>query len=178
MRLGRTLGEVLRHPIDFLETHILGDWAQRSTILLVMQNVDNRVKMRLGRSIFTLFRRNLVSQPENEFARRIPSKLPVAHQVTKTMAARIGAVPAGPINEGLLNTTMTAKIMGDCPFREEAEHGAIVQAAGRVHFADHGADFDWRSCQVACSPGNIGRIDAYRGKLVLQRFMAELIYLG
>lgn len=125
MRLGRTLGEVLRHPIDFLETHILADWAQRSTILLVMQNVDNRVKMRLGRSFFTLFRRNLVSQPENEFAKRIPSKLPVAHQVTRVMASKIGAVPAGSINESLLNTSMTAHIMGGCPFGEDAEQGVV-----------------------------------------------------
>lgn len=125
MRLARTIGEVLRHPVDFLQTHILADWAQRSTILLVMQNVDNRVKMRMGRSIFTLFRRNLVSNPENEFAKRIPSKLPVAHQVTRVMAAKIGAVPAGSINESLLNTTMTAHIMGGCPFGEGAEQGVV-----------------------------------------------------
>lgn len=125
LRLVKTIGQVLRHPVDFLQTHILSDWAQRSTILLVMQNVDNRVRLRLGRSIFTLFRLNLVSQPENESAKRIPSKLPVAHQVTRRMAAKIGAVPAGSINESLLNTSMTAHIMGGCPFGENADQGVI-----------------------------------------------------
>ncbi len=127
VRIAKTLVEILRHPLDFLQTHVLADWAQRATILLVMQNVDNRVKMRQGRNIFTLFKRNLVSQPEHEFAKRIPSKLPVAHQVTRAMAAKIGAVPAGSINESLLNTSMTAHIMGGCPMGEDAQQGVIGQ---------------------------------------------------
>jgi cholesterol oxidase len=130
IRMVKTLGEVLRHPLDFLQTHVLADWAQRTTILLVMQNVDNRVKMRLGRSLFTLFKRNLVSQPDDD--KRIQGKLEIAHRVTRTMAEKIGAIPAGSITEGLLNVSMTAHIMGGCPIGADAQSG-VVDMDFQVH---------------------------------------------
>ena len=63
-RFLKTAAQIFLHPVDFLRTHVLPGWAQRTTILLVMQTEDNRVHMRLGRSLFTLFRRGLVSLPD------------------------------------------------------------------------------------------------------------------
>ena len=34
---------MLRRPFDFLRTHVLPGWAERTTILLVMQTEDNRI---------------------------------------------------------------------------------------------------------------------------------------
>lgn len=119
----KTIGEIALHPVNFLHTHILPDWAQRTTILLVMQTVDNRIKMKLGRSIWTLFRRRLVSMPDS--VHNIKTRIDIGHQVTRRLAERIGGIPAGTINEGLLNIPMTAHILGGVPFGDSAEDGVI-----------------------------------------------------
>ncbi len=122
-RLWRTAVKVLLRPMDFIRTHILPGWAQRTTILLVMQTEDNRLRMRLGRSLFTLWRKALVSKPDE--INHIPSKIDIGHQVTRRFAKKIRGTPAGSINEGLLNIPTTAHILGGCPFGLSAEEGVI-----------------------------------------------------
>ncbi len=122
-RLALSAVEILRHPVDFLKVHVLPGWARRSTILLVMQTEDNRIRLRLGRSLYTLFRRNLVSRPDA--TQTIPSRIEIGHQVTRSFAARTNAVPLGSINEGLFNIPLTAHILGGCPFGTDATEGVI-----------------------------------------------------
>ena len=102
---------------------MLPGWAQRTTILLVMQTEDNRIRLRLGRHIFTGFFSNLVSLPDSEHT--IPTKIDVGHEVTRAFAETINGIPAGSINEGLLNIPMTAHILGGCPFGVSAEDGVV-----------------------------------------------------
>lgn len=122
-RFLKSAAEVFLHPLDFVKVHILPGWARRSTILLVMQTEDNRIKLRLGRSLFTLFRRNLVSLPDEE--QTIPSKIDVGHEVTRTFARKTDAVPVGSINEGLFNIPLTAHILGGCPFGRDDKEGVV-----------------------------------------------------
>ena len=129
-RLLITLSKILLHPVDFMRTHILPGWAQRTTILLVMQTEDNRMRMRLGRSLFTLFRRNLVSVPDKEHS--IPSKIEVGHQVTRNFADKIDGIPAGSFNEGLFDVPLTAHILGGCPFGRDDQEG-VVNLQAQVH---------------------------------------------
>lgn len=130
VRLLKTLAQITRHPIDILKTHILPGWAQRSTILLVMQTEDNLMSIRLGRSLLTLFRRGLVSIADKE--RTIPSKIDIGHQVTRSFARKIDGIPAGSISEGLFNTPMTAHILGGCPFGRDDQVG-VVDLDCQVH---------------------------------------------
>ncbi len=119
----KTIGEIILHPVNFLHTHILPDWAQRTTILLVMQTIDNRIKMKLGRSIWTLFKRSLISMPDS--VHNINTRIDIGHQVTRRFSEKMGGIPAGTINEGLLNIPMTAHILGGVPFGISAEDGVI-----------------------------------------------------
>jgi len=121
--LARTFLHTLRRPRDFLITHILPGWAQRTTILLVMQTADNYIGMRLGRHLFTGYRKGLVSQAEGEHA--IPTRIPIGHQVTRRFAEKIQGIPASSIFEGLLNIPVTAHILGGCPFGRDAQEGVI-----------------------------------------------------
>jgi cholesterol oxidase len=123
VRLGRFIWENLRHPLDYLWSHFPFGWAQRTTILLVMQTVDNRVRIRLGRSLLTLFRKGLVSKPDMEQA--LPPRINIAHQVTRNFAAKVNGIPAGSISEALLNMETTAHILGGCPFGKDAKEGVI-----------------------------------------------------
>jgi cholesterol oxidase len=122
-RLLKSALEIARHPIDFLKVHVLPGWAKRTTILLVMQTEDNCLRFRLGRNLFTLFRRNLVSLPDEELT--IPSKLDIAHRVTQAFAQKTDAVALGSINESLFNIPITAHILGGCPFGTDASEGVV-----------------------------------------------------
>jgi cholesterol oxidase len=50
-RLGQLAGDILRHPRDFLKAHLLPDWARDSTIFLVMQTTENRMRLLPGRGL-------------------------------------------------------------------------------------------------------------------------------
>ncbi len=122
-RFLRTFLEIIMHPVDFLNTYFLPGWAEHSTILLVMQTVDNHMRMHLGRNIWTLFQKGLVSDVSAQH--RVPSKIDIGHRVTRRFAEKINGIPAGSINEGLLNIPMTAHILGGCPFGRNDQEGVI-----------------------------------------------------
>jgi cholesterol oxidase len=122
-RILRSIAEIARHPVDFLKTYILPGWAHRTTILLVMQTKDNRIRLRLGRSLFTLFRLNLVSASDEEHP--IPRTIETGHQVARSFARRTNGIPLSSINESLFNIPTTAHILGGCPFGRDDQEGVI-----------------------------------------------------
>jgi cholesterol oxidase len=122
-RFFKTAAQIFTRPRDFAKTHILPGWARRSTILLVMQTEDNRIRLRLGRSLFTAWRKNLVSRPDDQ--QTIPSKIDIGHAVTRKFASRTDGIPLGSLNEGLLNIPMTAHILGGVPFGLSEQDGVI-----------------------------------------------------
>ena len=118
-----TFSRMLSRPVDFLKTHIVPGWAQRTTILLVMQTEDNHFHMKLGRSLWTAFGQNLVSDTSQ--GRAILAKLDIGHEVTRRFAKKTNGIPAGSINEALLNIPMTAHILGGCPMGLDDQEGVI-----------------------------------------------------
>ena len=129
-RLARMLSHIVSRPVDFYRLQLQRSWAERTTILLVMQTIDNQIQMRLGRSGWTLFRRGLVSLKGGENS--IPTHLEIGHRLTRDFARRIGGTPAGSINEGLLNMPLTAHILGGCPMGVDDQEG-VVGADCQVH---------------------------------------------
>jgi cholesterol oxidase len=122
-RLAITLGAFARHPIDSLRTHFLPGWARRGTILLVMQTVDNQMRLKLGRSAYTLFRCRLVAEPDVE--KTIPARIDIAHEVTWAFAKKTNGIPMGSLGENILNLPTTAHILGGCPFGQNASEGVV-----------------------------------------------------
>jgi cholesterol oxidase len=122
-RVVKAVAHLLTHPADFLRTHVRPGWAQRSTILLVMQTVDNRVRMRLGRAWTTAFRQNLVSSPDPSGEPR--ASFDIGRRVAAAFAKRTNGVLTGSINEGLFGTPLTAHILGGCPMGRDATEGVV-----------------------------------------------------
>jgi cholesterol oxidase len=122
-RLFKTFWEVIRHPLDFLDTKFFGRWARRTTILMAMQTEDNLMRASLGRSLFTLFRCGLVTQRDHE--RPVKAEIELGHQVGREFAKRTNGIPQGAFNESLLNTPATAHIMGGVPFGRNDREGVI-----------------------------------------------------
>jgi cholesterol oxidase len=123
MRVIKTIGQILARPKDFFLTHLLPGWAERTTILLVMQTEDNHIRMRLARSLFTLWNRNLVSKTKDNEG--IPSMLAIGHDVTRRFARKIDGIPAGSANESLFKIPITAHILGGVPFGSDENEGVI-----------------------------------------------------
>jgi cholesterol oxidase len=113
----------LRHPIDYLRIVALPGWANRTTILLVMQTLNNYIRVRHGRSVWTLFRRGLV--PEVNGENEVPARIEVGHEVNRAFAKEVNGVSALNISESLLDLPFTAHIMGGCPMGRTPDDGFI-----------------------------------------------------
>jgi cholesterol oxidase len=122
-RLWQTLLSGLQHPLDFLKVKFFAPWAQRTTILLVMQTVDNNLRIRLGRSLFTLFRRGLIS--ERESGQMIAPDPAMTSALTRQFARKVDGVPQAAMTESLLGMASTAHILGGVPMGRTAEDGVV-----------------------------------------------------
>lgn len=122
-RLLKTIWTIIRHPIDFLHTHVLSGWSRRSTLFLIMQTEDNHMRMQLGRNLYTFFRRGLISEPDPQHT--VPARVEIGHKLTLAYAEKTGSIPYGSLGENLLNLPTTAHIMGGCPFGHNGEEGVI-----------------------------------------------------
>ncbi len=122
-RLSALLGKMIRQPMDFLRAYILPGWAEKTTILLVMQTEDNRLRMHLGRSWMTLFKRGLVTQSAEE--NPVPTRIEIGHYVTQEFTRKIHGTAAGSIPEVLFDTPITAHILGGVSFGMDDQEGVI-----------------------------------------------------
>jgi cholesterol oxidase len=123
VRLLKFLGWALTHPFDFAKALILPGWAHNVTILLVMQHADNRMRFRIGRSLFTLFRRDLVA--EKELGYEIHAQVRGSHQLTRDFARRTNGIALGSLGENLLGLPTTAHILGGAPIGRDASEGVV-----------------------------------------------------
>ena len=122
-RILQSLAWIVRHPMDFLRSQVLPGWAHNATIILVMQHADNRMRLRIGRSIYTLFTRGLVAEPEPGY--EIHAQVKGSHALTRDFAARTDGVPMGSLGENLLDLPTTAHILGGCPPGKDADEGVV-----------------------------------------------------
>lgn len=122
-RLGRLAVQVLRNPYDAAKSFILPDWSRDSTIILVMQTVENRMHMRLGRSPLTLFRKRLVSERDRKLP--IPSIIEAGRRVVDQFAQKSDGIPQTSFNEVVMNTPSTAHILGGCTIGTDEANGVV-----------------------------------------------------
>jgi cholesterol oxidase len=123
MRLLKFFWWTLTHPIDFLKALVLPGWAHNATILLVMQHADNRMRLQIGRSGFTLFRRGMVAETEPGY--EINAQVKGSHTVTREFAKRTNGVALGSIGENLLGLPTTAHILGGAPIGKNADDSVV-----------------------------------------------------
>lgn len=130
VRLLRFLGWIITHPMDFAKAMFLSGWAHNTTILLVMQNKDTRMRLRRGRSIYTFFRRGLVAEKEPGY--EISAQVAGSHELTRDFARRTNGIALGSIGENLLGLPTTAHILGGAPIGRDASEG-VVDENFQVH---------------------------------------------
>ncbi len=123
VRLLKIIGAVLRHPLDFLRALAGPGWARRTVIVLVMQATETCLRLKPGRSLFTAFRRDLVTEQDPE--RPVTAEVPVGHAVARRFARRTNGFAQAPLHESLLNMPTTAHILGGVPFGRDASEGVV-----------------------------------------------------
>lgn len=118
----KMLSRIVRQLPRMLRLWRVADWARSTVILLVMQSVDEHLRLRLGRS---LIRRALFGLEGAPTTRPVPSYLPVAQRAAEILAEEIQGEPQNVISEVLLRTPATAHILGGCCIGDSAENGVI-----------------------------------------------------
>lgn len=121
-RTRRALSHAVQNPADFLTVRVLPDWARRNTILLIMQTVENRMALARGRSVWTLFRKNLVSQRDKSLP--IPPVIEAGRAVVDNFASKVDGVAWAGMND-ILNIPNTAHILGGCGIGADESRGVI-----------------------------------------------------
>ena len=123
-RFLRFLLEIARHPLDFLRTQVPWGWATHTIILLVMQPIDNHLRVKLERPWWWPFGPRLVSEvPQGQI--RPPTYIPIANLVARKVAEKTDGIAVGAINEALLDAPTTAHILGGCCMGSSADEGVI-----------------------------------------------------
>lgn len=129
VRLAKTIWQGIRHPLDFLYAKFFARWARHTTILLIMQTEDSTLRLRLGRNLFTLFRRGLVSRLNP--GQKIAPDIEISQGLTQEYAKKTNGIPQDSIPETLLGIPSTAHLLGGCPMGRSAEDG-VVDMNGQV----------------------------------------------
>jgi cholesterol oxidase len=124
-RLWQTIVATIKRPVEFFDMKFGLKWAQRGTAIMVMQTEDNLMRLKLGRGLYTLYKRGLV--PEHDLEHTIPIDSELAHKVIHSYAKRIGGYSVGTLPEGLLAMPMTAHMLGGCLMGSTAENGVISE---------------------------------------------------
>jgi cholesterol oxidase len=122
-RLLRSLIWFLRHPLDTLRVFALPGWAHNTTILLIMQNVDNYLNLRMGRRPLTLFRRGLVAERKTD--RQVSARVDAGHDMVRAFAKRINGAALGSIAENVFNIPITAHILGGALMGRDSSEGVV-----------------------------------------------------
>lgn len=119
-RPARWAGQMLRHPLIALRRTIPKGWSERTIILLVMQTLDNSLRLkpwRLGRGVFL--------QTEQDPDNPNPTYIEAANRAATALAERMEGVAQSNVGEALLNTPFTAHILGGAVMADSPERGVV-----------------------------------------------------
>ena len=143
----RLLAGIARHPLRFARIMSPRHWSRRTLILLVMQTLDNSMRLvakprRLGRGVRL--------QTLQDAERPNPAFIPVANEAAKRLAKKIDGIAQSGTFEALLNVPTTAHILGGAVIGASPETG-VVDARGRA--------FGYANllvCDGSTVPANVG----------------------
>jgi cholesterol oxidase len=113
----------LTHPREFLYAKFFSQWSKRSTILLIMQTEERTFRVQLGRNLFTLFRRGLVSILPKGVS--LTPDEHISHGLTHAFAAKTNGIAQDTIPETLLGVPATAHLFGGCPIGASDVDGVV-----------------------------------------------------
>ena len=115
------LKKIVTQPFTFLKVTAQPYFGANSLILLVMQSLDNALKMEWKKGLFggkIRFAKNGAS---------VPAYIPTGQDVLYRYAEKVGGIPLNSAPETFFNMSTTAHILGGCPMGETAKTGVVNQ---------------------------------------------------
>ena len=122
------LFSIARKPSEFVKTLAPSQWSKRTIILLVMQTLDNSIRLR---PVPRWFSKGLRLQTEQDPDNPNPTYIAAANDAAARIAQKVGGVPQSSIAEALANVPATAHILGGCVIGTDYHHG-VIDSNGRV----------------------------------------------
>lgn len=130
----RFMGNIVRYPVRFLRSLWPFGWARRTTVLLVMQKIDNYLRLEYKRRWWRLGGRSMNS---NWHTRQpVPSYIPVANDFARRMARKVKGEPLSVLPEVVFDTSSTAHPLGGCIMAESPAKG-VTDFKGQIHGYDN-----------------------------------------
>jgi len=126
-RTWKLVKKTLTHPLQFLKTLFNFKWSTNMVIFLVMQTVDNAMKMKWKKTLF-----GGKMKIDNSGQKKVPAYIPVGQEIMERYANKVGGVAQNILLEVLFDRPTTAHILGGCPMSETAETG-VVDKNLKVH---------------------------------------------
>jgi cholesterol oxidase len=121
---------ILRHPLQFIKSLWPFNWAEKTTILLVMQTISNYMRFEYKRRWWRLGKKSMNSNwHTNE---KVPSYIPVANDFAERFAKRVNGAAFSVLPEVLFDTSSTAHILGGCIMSDSPDNG-VIDFSGKIH---------------------------------------------
>ncbi|MBK7337741.1 MAG: hypothetical protein IPJ00_16980 [Saprospirales bacterium] len=143
LRLLKMIAAGFKNPWKTLKVLFSRDLAQNGIVLLVMQTLDNSMRM-----IWKNGRMKMDNTAEEY--RRVPAYIAAGQEVMHRFADKTGGVAVNSITEIGLNMASTAHIIGGCPMGRDAA-GGVVDERFAVHNYPNMYIVD--GSVIPCNPG-------------------------
>ncbi|WCL49896.1 GMC oxidoreductase [Leptospira sp. GIMC2001] len=142
------LWTIVSRPVYFIKASNPFGLAQKSVILLVMQTIDNSVKLVRKRRIIWPFQKTMTSALTS--GERTPTYIPIANEFAKVMAKKMGGIPRSSISDVVLDAPITGHIMGGSIVGENSDEG-VIDYENKVHGYEN-----LRICDASMLTVNLG----------------------
>jgi cholesterol oxidase len=141
------LVNMARHPLTALRALRIRAWSRRTVILLVMQTLDNAMRLKVKRRWPN---GNVVLTTEQDPDNPNPDKIPAAYRAAEWMAGKVGGTPQAMFSEAIFSIPTTAHILGGAVIGRDRDSG-VVDDRQRV--------FGYENllvCDGSAVPANVG----------------------
>ncbi len=120
VRTTKLIGNILSKPFIYLKSNLKLNIARNSIILLVMQTLDNSMKMVWKKGFF-----GGTIALNNSGQNRVPAYIETGQQVMHRYAEKVNGIAMNAMTEIIFNMSTTAHILGGCPMGETTKEGVI-----------------------------------------------------
>ncbi len=119
----RFILNIFMKPIQFLRTLNPFGFARKTILLLVMQTLDNHIKIVHKRRLIWPFEKSLTSVQAG--SEKIPTYIPVANEFARKLAKKVKGYAISAYNEVLFDVPTTAHILGGACIADDPKEGVI-----------------------------------------------------
>ena len=123
LRLLQLLRVLVTRPGAYLKSVLKRDHARRTAILLYMRSIEGHLRLKLGRSVWTGFRRGLST--EHTEGPKPSNYIPEATELARQFCKEVDGFAHSLITETFLGIPTTAHILGGCCMGASAGEGVI-----------------------------------------------------